>query len=204
MKRLVTFGDSFTCGYGISDTHIHDDKFERNFALMNCWPRWVAEKLKIPFINMGECSTGNYDIGKKIKLYKDKLLPDDIIIIAFSYPYRNETSPIKDYQRIDKLLLNYERYYFNAFYPMFKKEYEEDYEHLNLLNFIDKDKSFIDCLVESEKINNTPLFQGNNFWKPTAQSPSGEAITLHPNLNGYKVISKYIFNKITKITEESE
>ncbi len=126
--RLVTFGDSYTNGYGLSDSikwkgHGSPNDFEDYYRRMNSWPRYVAEKLNIPFINMGKCNNfGNNDIYNLIKVNLNELLSDDLIIIAFSFPYRNLTTPNSDYKVIDDLLKNYNRYYFNAFYPMFNDE----------------------------------------------------------------------------------
>jgi len=196
MKRLVTFGDSFTAGYGVSDSekwrgHGRPDKFEDFYRRMNSWPRFLAEKLDTTFVNMGMCDNfGNRDIYNLIKENKIELLSDDLIIIAFSFPYRNETSPIEDYKKISELLKDHNVIYFNAFFPIFEEEL--NYEFLDLTNFLNYKESFIEHLIECEKNTNKPHFEKNEFWK--AESKRGG--WLHPNLLGYKEIANYIFDKL--------
>lgn len=199
MSRLVTFGDSFTAGYGVSDSekwrgHGRPDKFEDFYRRMNSWPRFLADKLDLPFVNMGMCDNfGNRDIYNLIKENTDELLKDDIIIVAFSYPYRNETSPIEDYQLIDYILSDYKRFYFNAFFPIFEEEGE--YEFLNLKNFINHTNSFVDFLIKREKLTNKFYFEKNQFWKNTSRRGG----YIHPNLLGYKEISNYIYSEIKQL-----
>jgi lysophospholipase L1-like esterase len=195
--RLVTFGDSYTSGYGLSDSIEwkgcgSPNDFEDYYRRMNSWPRYVAEKLGIPFINMGKCNNfGNNDIYKLIKENMDELLSDDLIIIAFSFPYRNLTTPNNDYKAIDNLLKNYNRYYFNAFYPMFNDEEPID---LDFSRFIEPNYTFADYLRDSEKLTNVSYFENNAFYGYEGVKLGG----LHPNLNGYKKISEFVYNKIEK------
>jgi len=151
----------------------------------------LAEKLDTTFVNMGMCDNfGNRDIYNLIKENKIELLSDDLIIIAFSFPYRNETSPIEDYKKISELLKDHNVIYFNAFFPIFEEEL--NYEFLDLTNFLNYKESFIEHLIECEKNTNKPHFEKNEFWK--AESKRGG--WLHPNLLGYKEIANYIFDKL--------
>ena len=196
--RLVTFGDSYTNGYGLSNSdkcrgHGAPNDFEDYYRRMNSWPRYVAEKLGIPLINMGKCNNfGNNDIYNLIKENMDELLSDDLIIIAFSFPYRNLTTPNNDYKAIDDLLKNYNRYYFNAFYPMFNDEEPID---LDFSRFIEPNYTFADYLRDSEKLTNVSYFENNAFYGYEGVQEGG----LHPNLDGYKKISEFVYNKLKNI-----
>lgn len=195
--RLVTFGDSYTNGYGLSDSnkwkgHGSPNDFEDYYRRMNSWPRYVAEKLGVPFINMGKCNNfGNNDIYKLIKENMDELLSTDLILIAFSFPYRNLTTPNDDYKIIDDLLKEYNRYYFNAFYPMFN---DETPINLNFERFIEPTYTFADYLRDSEKLTGIPYFENKAFYGYDGVKEGG----LHPNLNGYKKIAEFVYNKIEK------
>lgn len=196
--RLVTFGDSYTNGYGLSNSDKWrgvgaPNDFEDYYRRMNSWPRYVAEKLGIPLINMGKCNNfGNNDIYNLIKENMDELLSDDLIIIAFSFPYRNLTTPNNDYKAIDDLLKNYNRYYFNAFYPMFNDEEPID---LDFSRFIEPNYTFADYLRDSEKLTNVSYFENNAFYGYEGVQEGG----LHPNLDGYKKISEFVYNKLKNI-----
>lgn len=195
--RLVTFGDSYTNGYGLSDSNKwkgygSPNDFEDYYRRMNSWPRYVAEKLGVPFINMGKCNNfGNNDIYKLIKENMDELLSTDLILIAFSFPYRNLTTPNDDYKIIDDLLKEYNRYYFNAFYPMFN---DETPINLNFERFIEPTYTFADYLRDSEKLTGIPYFENEAFYGYDGVKEGG----LHPNLNGYKKIAEFVYNKIEK------
>lgn len=195
--RLVTFGDSYTNGYGLSDSnkwkgHGSPNDFEDYYRRMNSWPRYVAEKLGVPFVNMGKCNNfGNNDIYKLIKENMDELLSTDLILIAFSFPYRNLTTPNNDYKIIDELLKEYNRYYFNAFYPMFN---DETPINLNFERFIEPTYTFADYLRDSEKLTGIPYFENEAFYGYDGVKEGG----LHPNLNGYKKIAEFVYNKIEK------
>jgi lysophospholipase L1-like esterase len=193
--RLITFGDSFTNGYGISESkkwcgHGKPDMFEDLYRRMNSWPRYTSERLSIPVVNMGKCNNfGNNDMYNLIKENIDELLKTDIVIVAFSYPYRNTTSPIDDYKKIDELLKPYKRFYFNAFYPMFEDEYE--IVDIDFTNFIKPNYTFSQHLGEIEKREHIPLFQNNSWY--TNELLDGSQ---HPNLNGYKQIGNYVYDQI--------
>ena len=193
--RLITFGDSFTAGYGISESqkwvgHGAPDKFEDFYRRMNSWPKFLAQKLKIPFVNMGMCNNfGNNDIYKLIKENVDELLPDDLIIVAFSFPYRNLTTANSDYKNIDTILKNYNRFYFNAFYPIFTDEKPE--MDLDLSKFIRPNYTFSMYLGEVEREKSIALFQNNSWYNDKSLDGSQ-----HPNYEGYKHIAEFVYSEI--------
>jgi hypothetical protein len=199
--KLICFGDSWTAGHGVETNSKYQrisgsDYVVNNWRSQNSWPRWVANKLDIEFINMGECGIGNNHILnnslKNVVFNSDYLTPDDIIIVMFSYPYRNATSPIEDYKGFEDMLKNYKHFYFNSFYPMFKDEENVD---LDLTNFIEPENTMLDELLKYQ--NET----GINPWNYNINIESFEDGRLrmgeyHPNINGYRKMADIIYEKI--------
>ena len=92
--RLICFGDSWTVGHGVeTDKQFKEvadaPPFIKKLREQNSWVRWCAEKLKIPFVNMGVCGYGNLYIYNDLKesIESGYIEDDDFIIIMFSYPY---------------------------------------------------------------------------------------------------------------------
>ena len=199
--KLICFGDSWTAGHGVETNPKYQrisgsDYVVNNWRSQNSWPRWVADKLDIEFINMGECGIGNNHILnnslKDVVFNGDYLTPDDIIIVMFSYPYRNATSPIEDYKGYEDMLKNYKHFYFNSFYPMFKDEENVD---LDLINFIEPENTMLDELLKYQKET------GINPWNYNININKFEDGKLqmgeyHPNINGYRKMADVIYEKI--------
>jgi hypothetical protein len=199
--KLITFGDSWTAGHGVEE----DSKYQRiaggndyvvdNWRSQNSWPRWVADKLNIEYINMGQCGIGNHHIlQNQIKdIFKGNYLKDDdVIIVMFSYPYRNATNPIEDFLKYEEILKNYKHFYFNSFYPMFK---DEENINLDLTNFIEPENTMLDMLLEYQKET------GINPWNYNINITTFDDNRLrlgeyHPNINGYRKIANVIYEKI--------
>ena len=202
--RLITFGDSWTAGHGIeTESHWIEDatppKFIQKLREQNSWPRWVSDKLHIPFVNMGVCGFGNEFILKEIEtsLKENYLNSDDIVIVVFSYPYRyrtkNEYTPHDVLQKIHNLLKNHTHFLFNGFYPLLNDE-EFDSETLPT-TFISHETSLADILKEYEIQNNKSVWEldKRSVWNDTQNFWEGD---YHPNLLGYKIIAEYIYSEI--------
>ena len=199
--KLICFGDSWTGGHGIETNPKYQriagsDYIINHWRSQNSWPRWVANKLDIEFINMGECGIGNNHILnnslKDVVFNSDYLTPDDIIIVMFSYPYRNATSPIEDYRGFEDMLKNYKHFYFNSFYPMFKDEENVD---LDLTNFIEPENTMLDELLKYQ--NETGINPWNyNINIDTFNNSRLRLGEYHPNINGYRKIADIIYEKI--------
>jgi hypothetical protein len=93
--RLICFGDSWTAGHGVeTDSFYKERASPNNFIIklreQNSWVKWTAQKLEVPFVNMGVSGYGNEYIFKDILHNKENnhFEEDDIIIVMFSYPYR--------------------------------------------------------------------------------------------------------------------
>jgi hypothetical protein len=87
MKRLWTFGDSFTEGY--------DDKYEwsKNYIKWKgytpkVYGEVIADRLNINLKNIGQGGSDNYTILERVCENVDKIKDDDLIIIGWSSPVR--------------------------------------------------------------------------------------------------------------------
>jgi hypothetical protein len=203
--RLITFGDSWTAGHGIEeDVQYKEIPFPNMFIQklrdMNSWPRWVAEKLACPYVNLGVCGFGNEFMLNEIKgVKKDGLLnKDDIIVVMLSYPYRytgDTYNVVEIYEQMEQELKGFNHFYFNSFFPTFK---EEHFETSKLPNyFINPDGCVSDILREYEVNNDVGVWEygSRSVWNDEKNFYEGD---YHPNLEGYKVIANYIYGKLRK------
>lgn len=206
MNRLIAFGDSWTAGHGVDDyiqykeiaTPQDDNRFISKLRNSNGWPRWVADKLQYPFVNYGECGVGNdYIFQSVVDLLNTNLVrKTDLIIVVFSYPYRQKTNPIDIFKKIESVLEPYNHFYFNGFYPMFK---EEQFDTSTLPEyFINPDSSLADILKKYEIENNQGVWEydSRSVWNDEKNYFEGD---YHPNLLGYKIIAEHIYQKINKL-----
>ena len=91
--RLIAFGDSWTAGHGVESDSTYKEianppKFIEKLREQNSWPRWLSEKLGIPYVNMGYCGFGNEYILNEVEKAKKFIEKDDIVIVVFTYPFR--------------------------------------------------------------------------------------------------------------------
>ena len=203
--RLITFGDSWTAGHGIEeDSQYKEVPFPNMFIQklrdMNSWPRWVAEKLECPYVNLGVCGFGNEFILNEIKSVKrdGHLKKDDIIIVMFSYPYRytgDTYNVVEIYEQMEQELKGYNHFYFNSFFPTFKEEYFDTTKLPEY--FINPDGCVSDILREYEINNDIGVWEydSRSVWNDEKNFYEGD---YHPNLDGYKVIANYIYGKLRK------
>jgi hypothetical protein len=203
--RLITFGDSWTAGHGIEeDVQYKEIPFPNMFVQklrdMNSWPRWVAEKLECPYVNLGVCGFGNEFMLNEIKSVKrdGHLKKDDIIIVMLSYPYRytgDTYNVIEIYEQMEQELKEFNHFYFNSFFPTFKEEYFDTTKLPEY--FINPDGCVSDILREYEVNNDIGVWEygSRSVWNDEKNFYEGD---YHPNLDGYKVMANYIYGKIRK------
>ena len=203
--RLICFGDSWTAGHGIEeDVQYKEIPFPNMFIQklrdMNSWPRWVAEKLECPYINLGVCGFGNEFILNEIKSVKKDghFKKDDIIIVMLSYPYRytgDTYNVIEIYEQMEQELIGLNHFYFNSFFPTFK---EELFDTSKLPDyFINPNGCVSDILREYELNNDFGVWEygSRSVWNDEKNFYEGD---YHPNLIGYKIIGNHIYNEISK------
>jgi hypothetical protein len=205
--RLICFGDSWTAGHGVEeDSKYKEDPFPEDggefiqkLRIHNGWPRWVANKFDCPFVVYAKCGESNLAIAKNTKILVESglLKSDDVIIIMFSYPYRDIDGPIVNYTKIEELLKPYKHFYFNSFYSTFSYEKDFDYDSLPYY-FIDPKSTTSDILKEYELKNDISVWEYNsrNVWSDGYNYCVGD---YHPNLLGYKIIAEFIYDKIKNL-----
>lgn len=64
MRRLITFGDSWTAGHGVETEKEYKEnsappKFIEKLREQNSFPKWLGNLLNISYINLGVCGFGN-------------------------------------------------------------------------------------------------------------------------------------------------
>jgi hypothetical protein len=202
--RLICFGDSWTAGHGIEKDVRYKEiakapTFIEKLRNQNSWPRWIAEKMGIEYVNMGVCGYGNeyifYEIEKSIE--QKFLEKNDIVVVMFSYPYRytgDTYNVIEIYNKIESKLKNYKHFYFNSFFPTFKNE--DDFDIKLLPNyFIQPESCVSDVLKYYELKNNISVWEhgARTVWNDEKKFYEG---IYHPNLFGYKLIANHIYDKI--------
>ena len=201
--RLITFGDSWTAGHGVEENKLYKENasppvFITKLRMMNSWPRWVADKLKCEFVNMGVCGYGNEYIFNDLKetIENGFISKDDVVIIMLSYPYRYKKNPydlVKFFWEMEKTLTNYKHLYFNSFFPTFK---EEDFDTVNLPEtFINPNGCVSDVLKQYEIDNDVSIWEygSRSVWNDEKNFWEGD---YHPNSLGYKIIGDYIYEQI--------
>lgn len=203
--RLITFGDSWTAGHGIEeDVQYKEIPFPNMFIQklrdMNSWPRWVANKLDCPYVNLGVCGLGNEFMLNEIKNIKKDghLNKEDVIIVMLSYPYRytaDTYNVVEIYEQMEQELKGLNHFYFNSFFPTFK---EEDFDTSKLPDyFINPDGCVSDVLREYEINNDVGVWEygSRSVWNDEKNFYEGD---YHPNLEGYKIIAKHIYDEIKR------
>lgn len=202
--RLVCVGDSWTMGHGVEDDRKYQeiafpkdgDEFIVKLRMLNGWPRWLANKYDCEFVVMGECGGNNEQIGNIIHglIEANLLKSDDLIIVMFSYPYRDSVGPIQNFTRIENLLKPYRHFYFNSFYPTFLNEETVNTDLLPKY-FINPTTSVSDVLKDYEIKNDVSVWEygSRRVWKNEKNFWEGD---YHPNLLGYRLIANHIYDCI--------
>jgi hypothetical protein len=201
--RLICFGDSWTAGHGVEKISKYKEVasppvFIEKLRNQNSWPRWVADKMDIQYVNMGVCGYGNrYILRDLLSCIGDNFInEDDIIIVMFSYPYRyvkDNNDIIRLFWEMEKVLGKYKHFYFNSFYPTFK---DEDFDTSNLPEtFINPNGCVSDVLKEYENKNDVSVweYESRRVWNDKIKFWEGD---YHPNSFGYKLIADYIYSQI--------
>lgn len=207
MKKLIAFGDSWTHGHGVEDDIRYKeigkaDDFIFTLRMLNSWPRYLADKLDLPFLNFGYPGSDNVHIANGIDMFFEKLTKDDLILIMLSFPYRhahgaNTFVKIKDIiERIQRKLNGYNYYFLNSFCNTF--EFDQDIKNtLDLSRFIQVDMTASDILLKYEQENNVSVWEygSRKVYQDVKNFKEGD---YHPNLLGYKVIANWIYQELKK------
>lgn len=207
MKKLITFGDSWTHGHGVEDDiHYKEigraDDFTFNLRMCNSWPRWLANKLDLPFCNFGYPGIDNIEISKTIDMFKNKLEKDDLILVMLSFPYRHlmrgglegRMTVKMIVESIQRKLNGYNYYLLNSFCNTFYDEPNLK-NQLDLSRFIAVDVTAADILIKYEQENDVSVWEYNcrKVYDDKKNFTSGD---YHPNLLGYKVIADWVYKEL--------
>jgi lysophospholipase L1-like esterase len=196
--RLIAFGDSWTAGHGVETDIIYKEVanpplFIQKLREQNSWPKYLAQRINIPFINLGMCGIGNEYIYKAVENNLKFINQKDIIVIVFTYPYRyqkhNKYTPDELFKKFENLLKDYKRFYFNAFFPFLENTKELPVHYIN-------PKGTLAYQLElSEVLDKKSVWEYDSkmVWNDEENFYEGD---YHPNLNGYKIISEYIYQEI--------
>jgi hypothetical protein len=199
--RLIAFGDSWTAGHGVEQNILYKEDptpplFIEKLREQNSWPRWTANKLNIPFVNISKCGWGNEYIYNSVEDSIPFIKKDDIVVIVFSYPYRyerhNQYSPFELFNKFEELLDGYNRFYFNGFYPLLN-DIEENIEfpkhYINPFGTL----SYILQVEEIQNKKDVWEYGSKSVWSDEKNYYEGD---YHPNLEGYKIIGNYIYSEL--------
>lgn len=196
--RLIAFGDSWTAGHGVETDIIYKEVanpplFIQKLREQNSWPKYLAQRINIPFINLGMCGIGNEYIYKAVENNLKFINQKDIIVIVFTYPYRyqkhNKYTPDELFKKFENLLKDYKRFYFNAFFPFLENTKELPVHYIN-------PKGTLAYQLElSEVLDKKSVWEYDSkmVWNDEENFYEGD---YHPNLNGYRIISEYIYQEI--------
>jgi hypothetical protein len=204
MRRLITFGDSWTAGHGV-ETDVQyrgnpckDNHFISELRKSNSWPRWLANKYDVPFINISTCGHNHVRMAEDIQEYKSFLEKDDLVIVMLSYLYRlppkqfhknDFFAPIHElYQLLESSPADF--YFINSFCSTFVENPEKKND-FDISKFLDIDSTVGKYLADYEAQHNVSVWEYNS--RSLTNEPNYEWGAFHPNLLGYKIIADYIY-----------
>jgi len=205
MKKIVAFGDSWTQGHGVEDDPnfkevATPDSFIYHLRMCNSWVRWLADKFKLPFVNISQCGIDNTKILEYIKIYRQKLTADDIVLIMWSYPYRHLNKEQTKHILLEDIILEAEQhlqglnyFFISSFVPTFKEE-PDLLQRFDSSKWIDIEGCAADVLNEYERINDISVWEYNS--RKVYDEHSFSLGDYHPNLFGYQILGDYIYNKL--------
>jgi lysophospholipase L1-like esterase len=207
MRKLITFGDSWTHGHGVEDDIQYKEQGRPNdfiftLRMSNGWPRYLADKLDLPFVNFGYPGADNYHICNCIDMFFDHLEKDDLIIIMLSHPYRHIYRPETKYITVKDIILRlqdklegFNYFILNSFCQTFYDEPNLKKE-LVLDRFIQIDVTAADILNDYEKLYDVSVweYQSRKVYDDKENLHWGD---YHPNLLGYKIIADWIYKNLS-------
>ena len=165
--------------------------------MLNSWPRYVADKMDLPYLNFGFPGSDNVHIANCVDMFYEHLTKDDLIVIMLSFPYRHayrhDTRNVTIKQVIERFqhkLQGYNYYFFNSFYGTFLDEPEIKNE-LDLSRFIQVDTTAADILTKYEQEHDVSVWEygSRKVYNDKKNFAEGD---YHPNLLGYKIIAEWV------------
>jgi hypothetical protein len=212
MKKLWTFGCSFTYGDGT----LEHDEYRRKFKINNDnlpWTQLLANELKLELINKGMGGSSNESILDSIILNYDSINEDDIVIIGktwshrFDFPktmnsiepqsivYRGGERDVKKW--FDDLTVGIFNEEQIECIKLFSVEFATQplYSHRHDIRF-----NFIkDRLIKDKKIKICHIWDVENLWdkyERIHEATNGEIWDSHWSYKGHNDFFKHIINII--------
>lgn len=208
INRLIAFGDSWTHGHGVETDPAYKeigraDDFVFQLRMCNSWPRWLADLLGIPFCNFGYPGSDNVNIKNCISMFHQRFLPDDLIIVMLSFPYRHTFRPEYRDITLRETIVNIQQELsglnyclVNSFYPTFSDE-PEIKTTLDLSRFLAVDITAADILADYEQTHDIGVWEYGSR-KVCGDVENFKAGDYHPNLAGYRVIANWLYDLLVE------
>ena len=193
MNTLWTFGDSWTEGCQWDPNEGEQVFYKETFSYI------VAKKLNYNLVNLGIGGFGNNAIYRKVNTYLPNFNKNDVIIITWTTPYRNErTTSITELPKyiikLEEKLKGYKVIMTQAFNPLFGYDYIVD--KINPKTFIEWGKpnnTMLDLITNNWlKDNQNNVFLNKSIGIPSQFIERFAKDKKHPGELGHKLIADKI------------
>jgi hypothetical protein len=210
IKRIVTFGDSWTAGHGVeTDERYRDiarpEPFIHQLRISNSWPRWLSTAYDVPFVNLAEAGICNAGIKRAIENHHGWIDPEhDLVLVMWSFPYRHhqwmdilqhdEIALGDIFGRAQEMLTGYQYFFFNSFFDNFDQE-PELLDRLGLARWLAPRATAAQALLQYEQERDQSVWEygSRNVHLDQHGFRTGD---YHPNLLGYRVVAEWVYNHL--------
>ena len=153
--RVIGFGDSFTAGEGTDNQYVEQlstfEKIEK-YQKEHSWPRYLADKIGVKYVNNGEVGSSNYRIFSNIfeQFAYNNINNDDLVVIMWSSPLRDplpffphmfsRTSPIGLSWSMKEFMSQDTQEWKNRYYEHYGKTEKSEIKYIenDLLKFMEE------------------------------------------------------------------
>lgn len=208
MRRFFTFGDSWARGVGVRCTETYSWQIAQHLGLV---PKGSGGGL---YYNLGMGGNSNKNIAEQILNMKFK--KDDVILITWTTPHRDDRKHNKYFQIDDTILLDnfpkhirrveeyldgYNYTMTQCFNPIFGYDYKltSEIDGSNFIEWGKKNNTLVDVLTDrwcdDTKENRWMLSDGNSF---EYQNRFIDKHDNHPNVLGHNLIAEHLLKYMEK------
>ena len=163
--RVIGFGDSFTAGEGTDNQYVEQlstfEKIEK-YQKEHSWPRYLADKIGVKYVNNGEVGSSNYRIFSNIfeQFAYNNINNDDLVVIMWSSPLRDplpffphmfsRTSPIGLSWSMKEFMSQDTQEWKNRYYEHYGKTEKSEIKYIenDLLKFMEEYFSQYDSISQ--------------------------------------------------------
>lgn len=198
MDRLITFGCSYTYGFGLPDCYVND--FDPGpFASQHSWAAILAKKLNRRLVNLSHSGSSNLEILNSVLNYN--FLPDDKVIVQWSFTDRDtifhptkgniQIGPWESYEHFKEWLKIHSAYDLTVKSWLYMHHAQQ---HLKLLNV---DFSFLNII----ELNQKPRWASNIEFLKTNFKDFQDAYpkakdNVHPGIECHVSVAEEIYKEI--------